>query len=74
MDVPDIQIIMQYRAMCNLNTLWQWFGQAAHGVKWGTTAILLVEKKNVEEECLLKVERAVKKKEKKKEGIGNEKL
>ena len=45
MDIPDIQLVVQYKATCNLCTLWQWFGQAAHGAEWDATAILLVEKK-----------------------------
>jgi superfamily II DNA/RNA helicase len=44
MDVPDIKIIVQYKATCNLSTLWQRFGRAARKQGLEATVILLVEK------------------------------
>ncbi|KDQ57304.1 hypothetical protein JAAARDRAFT_131039, partial [Jaapia argillacea MUCL 33604] len=29
LDLPDIEIVIQWRAPCNINTLWQHFGRAA---------------------------------------------
>lgn len=67
MDIPDIQLVVQYKATCNLCTLWQRFGQAARGSELDATAILLVEKKNTEEDRRLKAKRAAERKEKNKE-------
>ena len=67
-DLPDIQIEVQYRADCDLSTLWQRFGRAARAAGQEATAILLVEKKDTAEEHVLKAERAAKKKEK---GLGS---
>jgi hypothetical protein len=69
MDIPDIQLVVQYKATCNLCTLWQRFGRGARGPEWDATAILLVEKKNTEEDRLLKAKRAAERKGKNKEGI-----
>ena len=59
MDVADIEIVVQYKASCDLCTLWQRFGRAARGADQKATVILLYEKKD----------RRV---EKDKEGIGTE--
>jgi superfamily II DNA/RNA helicase len=67
MDIPDIRLVVQYKATCNLCTLWQRFGRAARGSEWDATAILLVEKKNTEEDRLLKAKRAAERKGKNKE-------
>ena len=69
MDTPDIQLVVQYKATCNLCTLWQQFGQAARGAEWEATTILIVEKKNTEEDHLLKAKLAAERKGKNKEGI-----
>jgi superfamily II DNA/RNA helicase len=45
LDLPDIEIVVQYKATCTLCALWQRFGRAARGVGNKGTAILLVEKK-----------------------------
>jgi superfamily II DNA/RNA helicase len=78
MDLPNIKIVVQWKATCNLCTLWQRFGRAACGQDEVGTAILLVEKKDTDEERLAKVERAAKRKKKgaagtkrKAIGIGN---
>ena len=47
MDLPDIEIIVQFKATCTLCTLWQRFGCAARGSGYQATAILLVEKKHL---------------------------
>lgn len=70
MDLPDIEVIVQYKTTCDLCALWQRFGRAARGEGKEATAILLVEKKDTEDERKSKAERAAKRKEKKKEGIG----
>lgn len=46
MDLPDIEIVVQYKATCTLCALWQRFGRAARGIGNKGTAILLVEKKH----------------------------
>ena len=50
--------------------LWQRFGRGARGSGQTATAILLVEKKDIEEEQQLKAEKAARKREKAREGIG----
>jgi hypothetical protein len=70
MDIADIQFVVQYKATCNLCTLWQRFVRAARGPEWDATAILLVEKKNTEEDRLLKAKRAADRKGKNKETNG----
>ena len=47
MDVLDIEIIIQYKATCNLSTLWQRFGWVAHKQGMEATVILLVEKNKI---------------------------
>jgi ERCC4-related helicase len=64
MDLPDIKIVIQWKATCDLCTLWQRFGQVAHGPAEVGTAILLVEKKDTEEERVAKAQRAAKRKKK----------
>jgi len=60
--------VVQYRADCDLSTLWQRFGRAARAAGQEATAILLVEKKDTVEERTLRVERAAKRKKRAKEG------
>ncbi|KIL65828.1 hypothetical protein M378DRAFT_47762, partial [Amanita muscaria Koide BX008] len=45
MDLPDIKIVVQWKATCTLCALWQRFGRGARGNGSRATAILLVEKK-----------------------------
>jgi superfamily II DNA/RNA helicase len=47
MDVADIEIVVQYKATCDLCTLWQRFGRAARGANREGTVILLYEKKDI---------------------------
>ena len=69
MDLPDIEIVVQWKATCDLCTLWQHFGHVARGQGKEGVAILLVEKKDTKEERAAKAERAAKRKTKIKEGI-----
>ena len=64
MDLPDIEIVVQWKATCDLLSLWQRFGRAARGQGKTGTAILLVEKKDTDENRALKAEKAEKKREK----------
>ncbi|KAG2079381.1 P-loop containing nucleoside triphosphate hydrolase protein [Suillus cothurnatus] len=56
MDVPDIKIVVQWRATCKLSTLWQRWGHAARDRELQGTAILFAEKEHFddvrEERCL----------------------
>jgi len=70
MDLANIKIVVQWKATCNLCTLWQRFGRAARGGQTGI-AILLVEKKDTDEERQAKVKKELAAALKKaKEGIG----
>lgn len=69
MDLPDIELIVQWKATCELTMLWQRFGRAARGTGQEATAILLVEKKDTNEERVKKADRAAKRKRKKDSGI-----
>jgi superfamily II DNA/RNA helicase len=69
MDIPNIEIVVQWKAPSDICTLWQRFGRAARGAGKTAVAILLVEKKDLEEERLSKAEKAAKKKTAR-EGIG----
>jgi len=71
MDLPTISIVVQWKATCDLCTLWQRFGRAARGPGQQGTAILLVEKKDTDDERQAKakkIEEAALKKSR--EGIG----
>ncbi|KAF9008450.1 hypothetical protein BDQ17DRAFT_1422483 [Cyathus striatus] len=46
MDLPDIKLVIQWKASCGLCALWQRFGWAAQGQGQEGMALLLVEKKN----------------------------
>lgn len=70
MDLPDIKIVVQWKATCDLLSLWQRFGRAARGQDQTGTAILLVEKKDTNKNRAQKAEKAGKKKEKENQGIG----
>jgi superfamily II DNA helicase RecQ len=70
MDLPNISIVVQWKATCDMCTLWQRFGRGGRGSGETATAILLVEKKDMEEERQSKAERAAKKRKKAREGNG----
>lgn len=70
MDLPNVSTVVQWKATCDMCTLWQRFGRGGRGIGETATAILLVEKKDTEEEQKLKAARAAKKREKARDGIG----
>ncbi|CDO76692.1 hypothetical protein BN946_scf184975.g1 [Trametes cinnabarina] len=49
-DIPDIEIVIQWRPTCDLNTLWQRFGRAARDPSKEALAVLLVDAKYFDEE------------------------
>ena len=73
MDLPDIRIVIQWKATCDLCTLWQRFGRAARGDGQEATAILFVEKKDTDEERVLKAARAAQRLAKKNEAMTGQK-
>ena len=70
MDVPDIKLVVQWKATCDLCTLWQRYGRAARAPDQQAIAILLVEKKDMDEERLLKAQKVAKRKEKERNDLG----
>ena len=73
MDLPDVRIVIQWKATCDLCTLWQRFGRAARGADQEATAILFVEKKDTNEERVLKAARAAQRLAKKNETVTGQK-
>lgn len=61
-DVQGVKVIVQYKATCDLCTLWQRFGRAARGADEEAIAILLVEKKDTEEDRSAKATKFTKRK------------
>ncbi|KAG1736671.1 P-loop containing nucleoside triphosphate hydrolase protein [Suillus paluster] len=57
MDVPDIMLIIQWRASCKLSTLWQWFGRAVRDQSLLGTALLFAEKEHFDDERQAKLAR-----------------
>ncbi|KAF7421188.1 hypothetical protein PC9H_011708 [Pleurotus ostreatus] len=49
MDLPDIQVVVQWRPTCGLNTLFQRFGRAVRERGRTAVAILLVDRKDMDE-------------------------
>ncbi|KAI9459624.1 hypothetical protein HD554DRAFT_2029202, partial [Boletus coccyginus] len=49
MDVPDIVLVIQWRATCNLSALWQWFGQAARKRELMGTALLFAKREHFDD-------------------------
>lgn len=70
MDLSDIKLIIQWKANCDMCALWQRFGRGGQCEGQNATAILLVEKKDTDEERAVKVVHDAKRKDKKKEGTG----
>ncbi|KAI1787586.1 P-loop containing nucleoside triphosphate hydrolase protein [Ganoderma leucocontextum] len=60
MDVPDIELVVQWRPTCDLNSVWQRFGRAARDLSRTALAVLFVDAKHFDDE---KIE-AAKRKEK----------
>ncbi|KAG6370626.1 hypothetical protein JVT61DRAFT_11252 [Boletus reticuloceps] len=50
MDVPDVALVIQWRAMCNLSALWQRFGRAARNRELTGTALLFAEREHFDDE------------------------
>ncbi|KAI6004190.1 P-loop containing nucleoside triphosphate hydrolase protein [Pisolithus albus] len=59
MDVPDILLVIQWRATCKLAALWQRFGRAARDKQLTGTAILFAEKEHFDDERAAKEARRV---------------
>lgn len=49
-DIPDIDLVVQWRATCNIATLWQRFGRAARDPELEGKALFLVEPKYFDDE------------------------
>ncbi|KLO16401.1 P-loop containing nucleoside triphosphate hydrolase protein [Schizopora paradoxa] len=63
-DIPDIELIIQWRTTCDMDTLQQRFGRAARSPDKEARAILLVDPKYTDEEKKAKEERKRKRKRK----------
>ncbi|KIM63649.1 hypothetical protein SCLCIDRAFT_116855 [Scleroderma citrinum Foug A] len=50
MDIADIRLIIQWRATCHLETLWQHFGRAVRNRELTGKAVLFVEKDHFDDE------------------------
>jgi superfamily II DNA or RNA helicase len=57
MDLPDIELVVQWRASCNLMTLWQRLGRGARDRTYTATGVFLVEKEHFAEEREKKLKR-----------------
>lgn len=55
--MSDIQLVVQWHAICKLAILWQCFGHAAHDKGLTGTAILFAEKEFFDDEGAAKVAR-----------------
>lgn len=64
MDVKDIQLVVQWRLMCDPTTLWQRLGQAGqdHQTDVEMTGVFLVEKEHFDDEKAKRAERKEKRK------------
>ncbi|KAI6011404.1 P-loop containing nucleoside triphosphate hydrolase protein [Pisolithus microcarpus] len=72
MDVPDIKLVIQWRATCKLPTLWQRFGRAARDKKLTGTSILFAEKEFFDDERAAKASRKMQRQSvRKRKGIKN---
>lgn len=60
MDIADIRLIIQWRATCRLETLWQRFGCAVRNRELTGKAVLFAEKDHFDDERILKAARKVK--------------
>ncbi|KAI5997895.1 P-loop containing nucleoside triphosphate hydrolase protein [Pisolithus albus] len=63
MDIPDIMMVIQWRATCNLAALWQCFGRAARDRRLTGTALLFAEKEYFNDEKAAKAARKAKREE-----------
>ncbi|KAI6000634.1 hypothetical protein EDD15DRAFT_2193205 [Pisolithus albus] len=60
MDVPDISLVIQWRATCKLADLWQRFGRAVRDKRLTGTALLFAEKEYFDDERAVKAARKAK--------------
>ncbi|KAI5995607.1 P-loop containing nucleoside triphosphate hydrolase protein, partial [Pisolithus albus] len=60
MDVPDISLVIQWRATCKLAALWQHFGRAVRDKQLTGTALLFAEKEYFDDERAAKAARKAK--------------
>jgi superfamily II DNA/RNA helicase len=49
MDVPNVELVVQWKATCTLSTLWQRFGRGGQNPALEATAVFLVEKEHFDE-------------------------
>jgi hypothetical protein len=49
MDVPDVQLVVQWQATCMLSMMWQQFGCGGHDQFVKVTTVFLVEKDHFDE-------------------------
>lgn len=71
MDIPDVRVVVQWRATCTVSTLWQRLGRAGRNRSIEATALFLVEKEYFDEEKAKKEERKKSKTEKQKRKRGD---
>ncbi len=62
-DIPDIEVVVQWRTTCDLNTLWQRFGRAARDLNREAVAVLFVDARYFDDEREEAAKRAQKRKE-----------
>ncbi|KAI0669881.1 P-loop containing nucleoside triphosphate hydrolase protein [Trametes maxima] len=67
-DIEDIELVVQWKVTCDLDSLWQRFGRAARGPGREAVAVLLAEPKYFDEEKAAAEKRAEARAEKRKEG------
>ncbi|KAF8240354.1 hypothetical protein L208DRAFT_1210713, partial [Tricholoma matsutake] len=51
MDIPDVELVVQWKATCMLSTLWQIFGRAGGDPALEATAVFFIEKEHFNEIC-----------------------
>ena len=56
MDVPDVELVVQWKATCTLSTLWQRFIHGGWNPALEATAVFLVEKEHFNDICKKKEE------------------
>ncbi|KAF8235275.1 hypothetical protein L208DRAFT_1257831, partial [Tricholoma matsutake] len=44
MDVPDVELVVQWKTTCTLSMLWQIFGSAGQNLALEATAVFLIKK------------------------------
>ncbi|KXN81646.1 hypothetical protein AN958_04068 [Leucoagaricus sp. SymC.cos] len=74
MDLSNVEIVVQWTAPSDMSTLWQRFGRAARGDGFRGTGILLVTKRDTNDERERIKERACQRELKKKDATGRQQL